>query len=162
MTSLIKQRPTLPELRKWDFLNFQGGASGKESASQCMRCKRSRFDPWVWKIPWRRKWKIPWREEPGWLKYQGSQSQKGLKQLSTALWPLRHGQPRWLSGNESTCQCRRCRFEPWVKKILWRRKWQPTSVFLPGKSHKLRSLVGYIVHRITKSQTWLNNRAHHL
>ena len=31
----------------------------------------------------------------------------------------------------------------WVRKILWRRKWQPTSVFLPGKSHGQRSLVGY-------------------
>ena len=31
----------------------------------------------------------------------------------------------------------------WVRKILWRRKWQPTPVFLPGKSHGPRSLVGY-------------------
>ena len=30
-------------------------------------------------------------------------------------------------------QCRRCRFHSWVRKILWRRKWQPTPVFLPGK-----------------------------
>ena len=40
-------------------------------------------------------------------------------------------------------QCRRPRFNPWVGKILWRRKWQPTPVFLPGKSHGQRSLVGY-------------------
>ena len=32
---------------------------------------------------------------------------------------------------------------PWVGKILWRRKWQPTPVFLPGKSHGQRSLAGY-------------------
>ena len=32
---------------------------------------------------------------------------------------------------------------PWVGKILWRRKWQPTLVSLPGKSHGQRSLVGY-------------------
>ena len=32
---------------------------------------------------------------------------------------------------------------PWVGKILWRRKWQPTPVFLPGESHGQRSLVGY-------------------
>ena len=38
--------------------------------------------------------------------------------------------PRWLSGKESTCQHRRCRFNPWVQKIPWRRKWQPTLVFL--------------------------------
>ena len=34
-------------------------------------------------------------------------------------------------------------FDPWVAKIPWRRKWQPISVFLPGKSHGWRSLVGY-------------------
>ena len=51
--------------------------------------------------------------------------------------------PRQLSGKESTCQCRRCGFNPWVGKILWRRKWQPTPVFLPGKSHGQRSLEGY-------------------
>ena len=41
---------------------------------------------------------------------------------------------RWLSGKESACQCRRHRFNPWVGKIPWRRKWQPTPVFLPGES----------------------------
>ena len=34
-------------------------------------------------------------------------------------------------------------FDPWVGKIPWRRKWQPTPVLLPGKSHGQRSLVGY-------------------
>ena len=46
--------------------------------------------------------------------------------------------PLWLSGKESTCQCQRHRrygFNPWVGKIPWRRKWQPTPVFLPGKFH---------------------------
>ena len=37
-------------------LGFPGGASGKEPASQCRRCKKHRFDPWVRKIPWRREW----------------------------------------------------------------------------------------------------------
>ena len=44
------------------------------------------------------------------------------------------------------CQCRRhkrCRFDSWVRKITQRRKWQPTPVFLPGKSHGQRGLVGY-------------------
>ena len=47
------------------------------------------------------------------------------------------------SGKESACQCSRCRrhrFDPWVRKIPWRRKWQPASVFLPGKLHGQRSL----------------------
>ena len=39
--------------------------------------------------------------------------------------------------------CRRCRLDPWVGEILWRRKWQPTPVFLPGKSQGQRSLEGY-------------------
>ena len=39
--------------------------------------------------------------------------------------------------------CRRPRFIPWVRKIAWRRKWQPTPVHLPGESHGWRSLVGY-------------------
>ena len=34
-------------------------------------------------------------------------------------------------------------FDPWVGKIPWRRKWQPTPVFLTGDSHGRRSLVGY-------------------
>ena len=34
-------------------------------------------------------------------------------------------------------------FDPWVRKMPWRRKWQPTSVFLPGKSHGQRSLGVY-------------------
>ena len=56
------------------------------------------------------------------------------------------GLPWWLSGKESACQCLQCRrrgFDPWVRKIPWRRAWQPTPVFLPGKSHGQRSLVGY-------------------
>ena len=36
-----------------------------------------------------------------------------------------------------------CRFDSWVRKIPWRRKWQATSVFLPWKSHGQRSLAGY-------------------
>ena len=34
-------------------------------------------------------------------------------------------------------------FHPWVRKMPWRRKWQPTPVFLPGKSHEQKSLAGY-------------------
>ena len=51
--------------------------------------------------------------------------------------------PRWLCSKEPACQCRRCRFNPWVRKIPRRREWQPTPVFLPGEFHGQRSLVGY-------------------
>ena len=50
------------------------------------------------------------------------------------------------SGKEPACQCRRFkrhRFDPWVRKIPWRREWQLIPVFLPGKSHGQRGLVGY-------------------
>ena len=54
--------------------------------------------------------------------------------------------PKWLSDQESACQCRRHQtlgFDPWVRKILWRRAWQPTPVFLPGKFHGQKSQAGY-------------------
>ena len=51
--------------------------------------------------------------------------------------------PRWPRGKASACQCRRCKFDPWVRKIPWRRKWLPIPVFLPGISHGQRSLVDY-------------------
>ena len=44
---------------------------------------------------------------------------------------------------EPSCQCRRCGFDPWVRKIPWRGKWQSTPVFLHGESNGQRSLVGY-------------------
>jgi len=46
-------------------------------------------------------------------------------------------------GKESACQCRRREFDPWVRKVPWRRKWQPTPVFLPGKFYRQRSLAGF-------------------
>ena len=56
------------------------------------------------------------------------------------------GFPGGASGNEPTCQCRRCKrhgLDPWVGKIPRKRQWQPTLVFLPGEFHGQRSLVGY-------------------
>ena len=38
------------------------------------------------------------------------------------------------------CQYKKLEFNPWIGKIPWRRKWQPTLVFLPGKPHGRRSL----------------------
>ena len=53
------------------------------------------------------------------------------------------GLPRWLSGKELTCQCRRRRFDSWVRKIPWRKAWKSTPGFLPGEFHGQRSLAGY-------------------
>ena len=65
---------------------------------------------------------------------------------------------RWVSGKESTCQCRRhgrCGFYPWVEKIPWRKKWQFTPVFLLGKSHRQRSQAGYSAWGCKESdRTW--------
>ena len=76
--------------------------------------------------------------------------------LPGGLWsmePQRVGQdwthfkcfPRGTSGKEITSQCRRhkrCGFSLWVGKIPWRRKWQPTPIFLPGEFQGQRSLAG--------------------
>ena len=67
--------------------------------------------------------------------------------LHFSLYLLKYGQlPRWLNGKESTCQCkrhRRARSHPWVWKMTWNRKWQPTPVFLPAKFYEHRSLACY-------------------
>ena len=55
----------------------------------------------------------------------------------------RDGLPWGLRWQGICLQCRRPGFNPWVGKIPWRRVWQPIPVFLPGKSHGQRSLVGY-------------------
>ena len=95
---------------------------------------------------WRRKWQptpgfLP-GESQGWgslwaAVYGVAQSRTRLKRLSSSS----------SSSSSSHRHRRRCdcshRFDPWVEKIPWKRKWQPTPVFLPGKSQGQRSLVGY-------------------
>ena len=67
--------------------------------------------------------------------------------------------PRWLSGKESACHCRRCKFNPFVGKIPWIWKCQPTPVFLPGKSYGQRS-PGACSPWVAKSWTRLCSWAH--
>ena len=58
----------------------------------------------------------------------------------------RLGFPGDASSKEPDCHCRRHkrgRFDPWVRKIPWRRAELPTPVFLPEESHGQRSLMGY-------------------
>ena len=104
----------------------------------------------------------PSREKPVSKKNLGMASVQwtGLKVLYSGI-PL-----SWASqvanGREPASQCRRRRrpgFNPWVRKIPWSRKRQPTPVFLPGKSHRLRSLAGYSPWG-RKSWTWLSMHAH--
>ena len=61
---------------------------------------------------------------------------------------------RWLSGKEKVALVvknlpasegdTRLGFGPWVRKIPWRREWQPTPIFMPEESHGQRSPAGYI------------------
>ena len=77
------------------------------------------------------------------------QSQYGLS------WPILWASlvAQWLS---ICMQYTKLRFDPWVGKIPWRREWQPTPAFLPGKSHGQRSLAGYSPW-VAKSQTRLRD-----
>ena len=95
-------------------------------------------------------WRIPGTGEPGGLPSLGSQRVRhDWGDLAAATELL----PRWLNGKESICKCRRCRFNPWVRKITWRRKLQPTPVFSPGKSPGQKSLEAY--------STWCHKRVRH-
>ena len=67
------------------------------------------------------------------------------------------GFPAGTVGKESTCQCRRQKrqgFDSWVGKIPWRRKWQSTPVFLPGKFSGQRNLMGYSPWGRKESKEW--------
>ena len=97
--------------------------------------KSSKFA--LWGPQWRRAW-WPWGEWPG-------DSRILNQKTPTTVSKSERGCSLWLS-SEDCLQCRRRRrlgLHPWVGKIPWSRKWQPSSVFLPGKSHRLGSLAGY-------------------
>ena len=100
-------------------------------------------------------WRIPGTAEPGGLPSVGSHrvghdwSDLAVAVATLDVWNAEnHFDGKytdecflcWLSGKEPACQCRRCRCDPWVSKIPWRRKWQPTPVFLPGKFRGQRVL----------------------
>ena len=107
-------------------------------------------------------WKIPWMEEPGRLQSMGLQ-RVGHDWATSLFFHCSLGLPRWLSGKESACQCRRSEFNPWVRKILWRRKWQPTQVYLPEKFHGQRSLEDYSLWSWKQYDTieWLSIHRHY-
>ena len=107
----------------------------------------------------------PTMEEPGRLQSMGCKELDMTKLLTlfythTHTYIHKHTHKYvlswWLNGKEPVCQCRRCRFDPWIRNIPWRRKWQPTPVFLPGKPHEQRNLAGYSP-RVTKSWTQLSD-----
>ena len=66
------------------------------------------------------------------------------------------------SGKESACQCeshRRRGFNPWVRKVPWKRKWQPIPVFSPRKFHG-HGAQWATIHSVTNSQTELSDWAY--
>ena len=52
---------------------------------------------------------------------------------------------------------RRCRFNPWVRKISWSRAWQPTPICLSGESHGQKSLVDYSSWVAKSQHNWVTN-----
>ena len=90
-------------------------------------------------------WQEPWEHWVWFSRVLYQESEKQEFRLRTQHIGFR-GLPKWLSGTRIRLQCRRhrrCRFNPWVGKIPWRRAQQPAPVFLPGEVHCQRSLVGY-------------------
>ena len=88
------------------------------------------------------------------------EAMKTVNQFCKFYWDLNRvnislGLPRWCSGKESACQSRRGKrhkFDPWVRKIPWSRKWQSTPIFLPQKHHS-RGTWWATIQGVTKSQT---------
>ena len=88
-----------------------------------------------------------------------------LQRLWTALNYEGGGFLSGSTGSESACQCRRCRssFNPWVGKIPWMRKWQPTPVFLLGKFYGQRSLMSYSPWGCQRIRhKWTNEHTYHM
>ena len=77
--------------------------------------------------------------------------------MSSCSLPSEPPLPQWLKHQRICLHYRRPGIDPWVKKIPWRRKWQPIPVFLPGESHGQRSLVGYSPwgHKELDTTEWL-------
>ena len=125
-------------------LGFPGAARGEEPTCQCRRISEAGSIPGSGRSPEEGMaihssilaWRIPWTEEPAGLQSMGSQrvghDWSNLACMHAAI--------------KNKCQCWRPKrhwFDCWVRNIPWRRKWQPTPVFLPGESHRWRSLLGY-------------------
>ena len=110
----------------------------------CLQCGRPGFGSWIGKIPWRRAWQptpvflpgvSPWTEEPGGLQSMESHRVGHYWETNTFTNTCVS-----VVKNPLANQCRRFRFDHWIGKISRRRKWQPTPVFLPEKSHGQRRL----------------------
>ena len=105
---------------RWCNEGFPGDSIDKEPTCQCRRRKRHRFNPWVRKIPWRRKWhplQCFCLENPMGRRAWRAKSM-GFQRVGHD-WATKyiHRHPWWRSGQESACQCRGQGFNPWSGKI---------------------------------------------
>ena len=126
--------------RDWDsfipayvaYWGFPGGSAVKNPTAM----QEMLVDPWVGKISWKRAWQSTPIFLPG---ESHEQSQTWLRTHTCCL-------PGSTSGKESASQGKKSKrhgFNSWIGKIPWRRKWQPTPIFLPAKSQGEKSLEGY-------------------
>ena len=111
--------------------------SSQEPTCQCKRCRGHRFNPWVGKISWKLQPAPVLSGKSHWQRSMVGYSPSGHKELDMTEQLSTH---RWRRDFAGVIKLRILR---WIGKIPWRRKWQPTPVFLSGKSHGWRSLVSY-------------------
>ena len=101
-------------------------------------------------------WRIPWIEEPGegWgATVHGIAESDMTEQLTLAYLMFSLGLPRWLSGKEFTCQCRRCRFNCWIGKIPLEKEMATHSSILAWEIPGQRSLMVF--------SPWCHKRVRH-
>ena len=129
---------------------------------------------WVGKIPW-------WSELQPTAVFLLREFHRQRSLVGSSLWGRKESyMTKWLThthicqqhfptgsaGKEPSCQhrwCKKRKFNPWVGKIPWRKKWQPTPIFLPWRFHEERSLADYSPWGCKKSnltdcsQTYVNS-----
>ena len=125
----------------WSLWGFSGEGNGNPLQCSCLENPR---DGGAW-------WAADYGVTQSWTRLKRlSRSSSGSSRIMLIIlflflyWisylPVRL--PWWLRQQKICLQCRRPGFDLWVRKIPWRRKWQPIPVLLPGKFHGQRSLLG--------------------
>ena len=109
-------------------------------------CTEEPGDPWVHRV------RYDWACIQDWFKIPFLGEPKLKLSLSLMIW----GASLVAQMVKNLPAVQETRFDPWVRKIPWRRKWQLTPSFLPGESHGQRSLVAP-VNRVVNSRTWLSD-----
>ena len=109
-------------------------------------------------VPVLKELKTSWNNEQLMCKYSTYDIYICLQDYRESMWGVwERGFLGGPSGKEPICQCRRHKrngLAPWIRKIPWRRAWQPTPVYFPGESHGQRSLEGHGPESQTVRQDW--------